>query len=265
MMAKLGEGDTAWIAADRASALAEASGDTLAVAAAMYRMAHVFLSLDQIGQAQQVAAATAAALEPRTKGTIATPEAQSLYGACQLVLAVTAARDNDRGAAYRQLDLAREVAEKVGNARDDYGTEFGPVNVAIHAVSVAVDLGDAGHALDLARDINYQALSPERQARHMIDLAAAHAMRRQIGEAIHDLQQAEQLTPELTHAHHAARLVTATSSSSPDSDPGPSCANWPSDSESCPSRQHRNCDDDSHDRTPATASKCRRMQPLTCR
>jgi hypothetical protein len=80
--------------------------------------------------------------------------------------------------------------------------------VAIHTVSVAVDLGDAGHALELARNIDYQALSPERQARHMIDRAAAHAMRRQIGEAIHDLQQAEQLTPELTHAHHGARLVT---------------------------------------------------------
>jgi hypothetical protein len=57
MMAKLGEGDTAWIAADRAAALAEASGDRLAIAAAMYRMAHVFLSLDQIGQAHQVGAA----------------------------------------------------------------------------------------------------------------------------------------------------------------------------------------------------------------
>jgi hypothetical protein len=97
---------------------------------------------------------------------------------------------------------------KVGGGRDDYGTEYGPFKVAIHAVSVAVDLGDAGHALDLAKDVTYQALSPERQARHMIDLAAAHAMRRQIGEAIHDLQQAEQLTPELTHAHHGARLVT---------------------------------------------------------
>ena len=32
-------------------------------------------------------------------------------------------------------------------------------------------------------------------------------MRRQIGEAIHDLQQAEQLTPELTDAHHGARLI----------------------------------------------------------
>jgi hypothetical protein len=33
-------------------------------------------------------------------------------------------------------------------------------------------------------------------------------MPRQIGEAIHDLQQAEQLTRELTQAHHGARLVT---------------------------------------------------------
>jgi transcriptional regulator with XRE-family HTH domain len=210
MMAKLGEGDTAWIAADRAAALAEASGDHLAVAASMYRMAHVFLSVDQLGQAHQVAAATAAALEPRTqkRGRGSNPEAQSLYGACQLVLAITAARDNDRTAAYQHLDLARQAAREVDEGRDDYGTEFGPINVAIHAVSVAVDLGDAGHALDLAKDVHYQLLSPERQARHMIDLAAAHAMRRQIGEAIHDLQQAEQLTPELTHAHHGARLVT---------------------------------------------------------
>ncbi len=179
----------------------------------MYRMAHVFLSLDQVGQAQKVAAATAAALAPRTKTRgrtpeAQTPEAQSLYGACQLVLAITAARDNERTTAYRHLDLARDVARKVGEGRDDYGTEFGPISVAIHAVSVAVDLGDAGHALELARDVRYQMLSPERQARHMIDLAAAHAMRRQIGEAIRDLQQAEQLTPELTRAHHGARLVT---------------------------------------------------------
>jgi transcriptional regulator with XRE-family HTH domain len=208
MMAKLGEGDTAWIAADRAACLAETTGDALAVAASMYRMAHVFLSLDQLGQAQQVAVATVAALEPLATSDDGQPEARSLYGACQLVLAVVAARDNDRASAYRHLDIARTTAEQVGDGRDDYGTEFGPVNVAIHAVSVAVDLGDAGHALDLARDIDYQALSPERQARHLIDLAAAHAMRRQIGEAIHDLQQAEKITPELIHGHHGARIVT---------------------------------------------------------
>ncbi|MGN6678890.1 MAG: hypothetical protein ACTHKL_14090 [Streptosporangiaceae bacterium] len=36
----------------------------------------------------------------------------------------------------------------------------------------------------------------------MIDLASAHAMRRQ------SAKQAGQLTPELIHAHYGARLVT---------------------------------------------------------
>ena len=38
----------------------------------------------------------------------------------------------------------------LGEDRDDYGTEFGPTNTALHAVAVAVELGDAGPALDLA-------------------------------------------------------------------------------------------------------------------
>ena len=45
-------------------------------------------------------------------------------------------------------------------------------------------------------------------ARYLIDLASAHAMRRQIGEAIHDLQQAGQITPEQTRTNRVARDVT---------------------------------------------------------
>src|SRR5258706_4441030 len=110
--------------------------------------------------------------------------------------------------AHDHLDHALQIAEQIGEDRDDYGTEFGPSNVAIHAVSVAVILGDAGQALDLARTVDVAYLSAERRARYVIDLAAAHAMRRQIGEAIHDLQQAEQITPEQTGTHRVARDVT---------------------------------------------------------
>jgi hypothetical protein len=62
-------------------------------------------------------------------------------------------------------------------------------------------------ALDLAHGVDTQELSPERQARYLIDLAAAHTMRRQIGEALHDLQEAERLTPEQTRTHRIARAV----------------------------------------------------------
>jgi len=64
-------------------------------------------------------------------------------------------------------------------------------------------------------------------------------MRRQIGEAIRDLQQAEQLTPELTpeltHAQHGARLVTRDLLQLSGLRPRPNSAISRSDSESCAS------------------------------
>jgi tetratricopeptide (TPR) repeat protein len=170
-------------------------------------MAHAFLSLGQLAQAHKVATATIAGLEQRAAENPA-PETLSLYGAFHLVLAVTAARENDRQQTYRHLDRARDIATRIGQDRNDFGTEFGPTNVALHAVSVAVALGDAGQALDLARDIDPTGLSPERQARYLIDLAQAHAMRRQTGEALRCLEEAERLTPEQTRTHRVARAVT---------------------------------------------------------
>jgi hypothetical protein len=43
--------------------------------------------------------------------------------------------------------------------------------VALHPVGVAVELGDAGQALDLVRYIKPERLLAERQARYDIDLA----------------------------------------------------------------------------------------------
>ena len=203
MLAKIGEGDAAWIAADRAAFTAESLSNPLAVAASLFRMAHVFLSLGQLAQVQTVASTAVSSLD--RQGT--TPEVLSLRGAFRLVLAVTAARENDRTQAYAYLDRARDIASQLGEDRNDFGTEFGPTNVALHAVAVAVELGDAGHALDLAHDIDSERLSAERQARYSIDLALAHAMRRQIGESLRCLQLAEELTPEQTRTHRVARAV----------------------------------------------------------
>lgn len=206
MMAKLGETDAAWIAADRAAFNAEMLHERLAVAASLFRMAHVFLTLRQTDQAQAVASAAIDGLDQQSGEDPAT-EALSLCGAFHLVLAIAAARDNDRQQAHEHLDQARKIADRTGEDRDDFGTEFGPTNVALHAVGVAVELGDAGQALDLARDITPQRLSAERQARYDIDLAQAHAMRRQTGEALRCLEEAERLTPEQTRTHRVARAV----------------------------------------------------------
>ncbi|MGH8897960.1 MAG: hypothetical protein ACRDZ4_13305 [Egibacteraceae bacterium] len=55
------------------------------------------------------------------------------------------------------MQKAEVAAERVGNDRNDFHTEFGPTNVALHAVAVAVELGNAGDALRHASQID---LSP---------------------------------------------------------------------------------------------------------
>lgn len=206
-LAKLGDGDAAWIAADRAAFVSEALGSPLALGASLFRMAHVFLSLGQISQTQKVASNASKALRSGAAFASGDLEALSLYGALQLVLAVAAARENQRQEAHAYIDTAREIAARVGEGRNDLDTEFGPTNVVLHAVSVAVELGDAGQALDLSQHVVSAQLSPERQARYLIDLASAYTMRRQIGDAFKSLLEAESLTPEQTRTHRVAREV----------------------------------------------------------
>lgn len=204
MLAKLSENDAAWVAADRATFTAEQTGDPLLVAASLFRMAHVFVSLRQLTQARQAAEVASRALEPEISETGESPTL-SLYGALQLVQAVVAARDNNRGETRARLDIARQVAGWTGEDRNDFGTEFGPTNVVLHEVGTAVELGDAGAALDLARGVDTSGLSSERRARFLVDVARAQTMRRQIGEALESLREAEELTPEQTRSLKPAR------------------------------------------------------------
>jgi tetratricopeptide (TPR) repeat protein len=236
MMARIGETDAAWISADRARFCAEAVGSPLGVAASMFRMAHVFLALGQIDQAYHVAASTAQALKPKITGQ-AEPEVLSLYEVLHLVLAVAAARDNKRGEAREHLETASTIADQLGQDRDDYGTEFGPTNVAIHAVSIAVELGDAGQAIELGQRVNPDSLSPERQARYLLDLAQAHTMRRQIGEALHALQEAERIAPEETRVNYVSRTIIRELLQLSGLRPRPELRDLADDSASCPSRR----------------------------
>jgi transcriptional regulator with XRE-family HTH domain len=205
VLTRLGESDAAWVAADRAVLAAERAADPLAVVAGLFRMAHAFMGLRQLGEAQRVASQAVAALDPRVQAADTPPEEVSLYGAMHLVLAVIAARDGHRSTAHDHLDQARTAAARLGENRNDYGTEFGPANVEIHAVSVAVDLGDAGEAIELARHINVSGTSPERQFRLNLDAARAEMQRQHIGEAVKWLTQAEHVAPEHFRGHPLPR------------------------------------------------------------
>lgn len=202
MLARLDEVDAAWVASERAVAAAELAGDRLGVVAGQYRMAQAFVSTGRLDQARHVAGVAAGALD---HGGHLGPEADSLAGAFELVLAVVAARDGNRADARVHLERAQSIAQRLGADRNDFDTEFGPTNVAVHQVSIAVELGDAGEALDRAAGVDVSVLSAERQARFLIDVARAHAQRRRMAEAVKALADAEALAPEQVRDHHVVR------------------------------------------------------------
>ncbi|WP_406170060.1 helix-turn-helix domain-containing protein [Streptomyces sp. NBC_00996] len=197
-LANMGEPEAAWIAVDRAVVAAERANDPLLMAAGEFRLSLVFLGARHFDQAAQVSGSAAEALRPLAEsGQV---EAVALRGALTLQRAVAAARLNLADDAYGYLREAREMGEQVGDGRNDYNTEFGPTNVALHEVAVAVDLGDAGVALRAAQTVDASGLSAERQTRFQIDLARAYAQRRQVADAVSALLAACELSPELVRA-----------------------------------------------------------------
>jgi transcriptional regulator with XRE-family HTH domain len=206
-LANMGEPEAAWIAVDRAVVAAERADDALLMAAGEFRLSIVFLGARHFDQAAHVSGTAADALRPLAEsGQV---EAVALRGALTLQRAVAAARLEQADNAYGYLRQAREMAERVGPGRNDYNTEFGPLNVSLHEVTVSVDLGDAGIALRAAENIDASALSAERQTRFHLDVARAHAQRRQVGDALSALVRARQLSPEMIRSMPLVRQLVS--------------------------------------------------------
>jgi len=206
-LAEIGEPDAAWIAADRAMSAAERAGNAMLVAAGAFRLAFVFIAARHYDQAEETARTAAAALWP--KADQGDPQAMSLWGGLTLQRAIAAARTNDADSAYGELDRAAQIAGRLGDGHNEFNTEFGPTNVRLYEIAVAVELGDAGRALRAAAAVDTSGLSAERQARTLIDVARAQAQRRQIGLAVAALIQAEGIAPELIRTHDIARQTVS--------------------------------------------------------
>jgi hypothetical protein len=133
------------------------------------------------------------------------PELVALWGALNQLAAVMATRADGEAIARACMDKAVAAARQIGQDRKDFETEFGPTNVAVHAVAVAVELGDAGEALRLAEGVDISRLSRERRSRFLIDVARAYAQRRKAAETVRTLEEAESLTSEQVRSHPLMR------------------------------------------------------------
>jgi hypothetical protein len=140
---------------------------------------------------------------------LGTGEAREIDGALHLRCAVSAARAGDAGTAWEHWGAARELVPTVDLA-DPYALAFNPANVEVHAVAVAVELGDYDEALRRGSKLVLPpTLLTERRAHHAIDLARAFAATGHWKKALDRLLVAERVAPLMVRYHPSSRDTVA--------------------------------------------------------
>lgn len=196
------------VAAERSVAAARVWGDEVTIASSMRAVVHTVICGGQPKQAASLAIRSARRLEDRAD--MDDPAALSVYGALLLRGAIAAATSEDRDQARQLLDEAARAAGHLGSDANLNWTGFGPANVAAHRVAVAVELGDAGKAVQLASGVDVSNLAlPERKAMLLLDTARALTQWGKWERALNAIREAEQYAPQEVRtrpvAHHLIR------------------------------------------------------------
>lgn len=206
VLLKLGHEGLAHIAADRSMAFAERSQDPLSIGSSARIVAHALLSSGHFREARMTATSAATRLVTHNP----TRQQLSVFGSLLLRGAIAAALAGDRAGALELLDEADGAARPVGEDRNDCWTAFGPTNVLLHRVHVAVTLGDAGTALEHARAVDMNRLAvTERRACLCIDAARALVQWDRYAEACHMLTAVQQLAPEELLSRPSVRAMVS--------------------------------------------------------
>lgn len=206
-LAKAGEADLAWIAAERAMRAADQADDPLVLASAARAGTHALLSVGRYDEAVQLGGAAASWLRNQVRTN--DPAALSLLGMLHLRAASAAARRQDRAATRELLHEAALCAAQLGEDANYWKTGFGPTNVRLHEVSTALDLGDIAYVVENA-DVPVENTPVERVTEHRIHVARALSYIAQDEEALGNLLAAEREAPQLVRHSAAVRETVRT-------------------------------------------------------
>jgi len=172
LLLKLDDQGLAYLAADRSMRAAQTSGDPVTVGASARIITHTLMAGGHLGAAISTASSHAERLDRDMPAQ--TPDSLSIYGSLLLRGAIAAAQHDKRDTAHGLLGEADEAAQRLGVDGNLRWTAFGPTNTKLHRVSIAVMLGDAGTAVDVARKIDLRTIEvTERKASLLVDTARA--------------------------------------------------------------------------------------------
>ena len=192
---RIGRTDLSLLVADRGVLSAEAADDPVRMAAAKWNLGHILLAQGETDGAEEVAMTAIEDLHHDTSDDDV--DAVGMAGALWLVSAVAAVRNNDPWTARDRLREKALPAAQVTGDTNVMWTVFGPTNVGLHAVSVEMEMGEAGEALRLADDIDIsRSPSLERKTTFALEVARCYEQKRDDPGVFLHLVNAETSGPE---------------------------------------------------------------------
>lgn len=141
-----------------------------------------------------------------------TPHVAEVYGMLHLTAALAALTLNRPGTASDHVEEAAEVAARLPapSGRGFAGLSFGSGNVGIWRVWLAVETGEGGRAVEIARDIDPATLpeSPRRQSVLWAEMGRGMAMERRMrDDAVRAFLTAENLAPQRLRSDKFVREI----------------------------------------------------------
>lgn len=166
---ELGYVELAWIGAERARQAAAQIDDPVLAAMAAY---HVSQALQPYARCLASSLRAIDAMEPHAG---ASDLARQMYGMLHLMAAHSSVVVGQADDGRAHLAEAAELAARSGD-RLDLEMCFGPTNLNIWRVLIAVESGDGGRAVEIAQGMNIESMpSVRRQAMYHVDLGRALA------------------------------------------------------------------------------------------
>ena len=202
-LGKVGEPDLAWIASDRGLVASEDSGDIAVQVSLLRSVAHCMLTNGQHTPAADLVSRAADRFADEPFGD--EPVRWSLLGSLYLVGAVASARAEAPAEARTFLARARQAGQQLGRDGNHAWTAFGPTNVAVHDLTVAVELGDIQTALAVADRVDVRSLPVERRVRHALEVARVYSHANRDADALDTVLRAEREAPEQVRYHYISR------------------------------------------------------------
>ncbi|WP_405929969.1 helix-turn-helix transcriptional regulator [Streptomyces griseus] len=199
---KLGYYDLSTIALDRLGWAAERAADPCLAAMRQYFRGLVYFREGEYSIGLRLVRSGHSLLDPGESSRAALTVAGQLH----LGGSVLAARAGHENLAAEHIARAREYADRVGDASKVHWLNFSPVNVALHEMSVAMEMRQYDEALRQAKAIRLPAsVATSRRAHYAIDRARVEMELGRGEQSLKALWAARRAAPEQTRYHPGAR------------------------------------------------------------